>query len=195
MGGRRDLHRGFYSVGGGGVVADDWTSQPAGTQLTDDPNWTLRWDDGATQGRFNYRSGGGIEAVTAPTGPSRRLISRGTVPVDHYVQARYTNAGEFSWVAGRIDDLGNAYYAFYGGSFAGIYRLTAGAFEILDSTTPSTPADALIRLECNGSTIRMLIDGVEEISVNDGNHITQTEAGVGTSGTGGQLADFEMGPL
>ncbi len=185
------------AVATGDVITDDFSSQSAGTQLTDDPNWELLYDGGGgTPGRFDYRSGGGIEAVTAPGGAGRRLVARAeTFDVDHYAEAVYTNDVAFTWVWVRGDSSGNAYYAFYGEDASQIYRLDAGVFTEIAAAFPTTTGGTVVRLEAEGSTIRMLENGVVRHSVTDTNHSTQTQIGVGTSSTGGQLDDFEGGPL
>jgi len=86
-------------------------------------------------------------------------------------------------IVARLADLNNFYLAWINelGSPIQLYSVSGGSFNVVGSWTPSPnplPDPVSLRLECQGSTIRVFVNGTQRISVTDTANTTEGDFGL-----------------
>lgn len=119
---------------------------------------------------------------------------------NQYAQATFVagTAGVYAGIAVRLSISGaDTYYAFYSDCTVDSYfiKYVTGAYTEFALGDP-VPDGSLVRMEANGTIIRVLIDGVQAYSVMDSS-ISSGAAGISgfDSGTGTRIDNWEGGNL
>lgn len=187
-------------VAGGATITEDWDC-PDSTSLNCDLTW-------------NEISGDGFEIVS--NAARSRIIAAATyfaraehdlASSDHYCQADLLWNGATSNTAGVLVRFSSSAATGYegdgnrNGSVRRIVKVVAGGFTTLASEafTPGASTWAF-RLEASGSSLRLLVNGVEELAVTDTAITGNTRCGlraqtVNTAGAYARWDNFQAGDL
>lgn len=93
----------------------------------------------------------------------------------------------------RCSDGSNAYYAYRGGTFVDLYKIVAGTSSYLGSTGPGAVANGdTVALECVGTTIRILVNSVQKLSVTDSSLTAGRAGGYGGGSAAHAWDDFAV---
>lgn len=163
-----------------------------------DPNFTV------VQGTFVGNIGTG--AALEPTGGSNDIayLNSETPAADQYAQMFVDDPLTANGVAGigpgvRVSADGDGYGAVLTGDgdlFLNLY--TNGSYISTLATITSVPMGSLVRLEAEGSTLRVYVDGVLSTTQSDATHASGSLGIIAFSGGGGVSAigtDWEGGNL
>jgi hypothetical protein len=117
---------------------------------------------------------------------------------DTWTQAKMTVSGASMGVGARFPGTAveTGYIWRYNGSDCQLFAVSAGSYSSIGSSYAAVlAAGSILRIECQGTTIRGLVDGVVRATTTNS---SVTTAGVGTlriGGTAGRFDDFAMGSL
>ena len=114
---------------------------------------------------------------------------------DHYAELAISDFGANGvGPCCRFDPSAETFYVAYeDGTSLRLFKVIAGTFGSALGTAASAGAST-VRIEANGTTIRVLDDGVEVINVTDGDITGHTRTGI-VVGLGGDIDFFEAGDL
>lgn len=167
---RRKLRQGFYGF------ADDFNRQNEPLEATAD--WT----------RVGGIAGGATVSTNRVAAVDTNTIGTAylapdTFSSDHFAQAAWlTSTAPGPFICCRITDGNNYVGARYGsvGTQFELFKRVAGAFTILGSFVQALVPGDVIRLECDGDTARVLINGIQRIAPQSlaGSHAGVTRAGL-----------------
>lgn len=150
----------------------------ANENLEASANWTR---SGGSAGDATVASNAVRAITTNATGTA--FLCPDTEAADHYVQAAWlTSAAAGPFLCGRFTDASNFVGARWqsGNARFEIYKRVTGTFTLLGTYTAALVSGDIIRLECDGDTARLLVNGVERIAPVSlaGSHAGVTRAGV-----------------
>lgn len=132
------------------------------------------------------------------------LIGQTTGDTDHYVQAvvyaafAWGGTGNKNYLCARVTDR-NEFFGVSYNTGEGVWELTdAGGFGRIGTYAASlTPGD-VVRLECEGTTLRVKINGVTRITDTNSAKASNVHTGIllrGTPGGDPMIDTYESGPL
>lgn len=122
----------------------------------------------------------------------RHIDNLGT---DHWAQVTVTNTSHDSNALVRVVDSGKFYMGRYLSGKYEIYICNA-TFSLLASLTEAAPAAPFtLRLEAQGSTLRLYSGGVLKVTATNSVHTTGTQAGIRMATAGAVLDDYDSGAL
>lgn len=169
----------------------------ADENLEASPNWT---HDGLIAGGAAIRSNALASLTLNAAGTAYKCPDQGSA--DQYVQfvARATaNSGPF--VCNRLADNANFVGIRNLGGTLEVYRRVGGTLSSLHSSAQGIVSGTVLRLECVGTTFRVLKDGVQVVAFTAINNATLTSTRQGVvarttiTGQNPWIDDFEAGPI
>lgn len=163
--------------------------------------------DRADAGTLGTASGGfswtqvagsiGISSNSAASSTSGNNTARAesALSADHYAQIEVVVQGANGvGPCCRFDASANTFYVAYDdASSLRLFRVITGGFTEIGSAS-SVAAGSIVKIQANGTTIKVFDDGVEVISVTDGDITGNTHTGI-LVGQSGVVDDFEAGDL
>jgi hypothetical protein len=177
------------------LPASDAFTNANGTALTThDASWTLQTDAG-----FRIQSNGVSPHNTVGSLEGGAYWNADTPDDNQYAEVVFT-AGGIGYIGPAVRMATGAdsrYGAYTNGTDSFLFKIVAGTFTQLGATGPAFSNGDTLRIEANGTTIRLLKNGAESISVTDSSLAsgrigitgyssdTNTQA---TSWTGGNLS-------
>ena len=144
-----------------------------------------------------------IASQAANNGPNTNSVARHNTVIlaDHFAQARATPSGGSGDPAVLVRFSASDMTCYMGRYSTGsgaweIHRYVAGAATRIGFTVDSTPASPwLIRLEAQGSTLRLYGDGVLKVTVTDSTITGNTQVGLRLNAFNNTIDDFTAGPI
>lgn len=152
-------------------VTDDFNR--ADSNLESDAAWTLQSGSAGTLSVVSNQ----LELLTGASGGS--IYTHSDTPGSANVYAEMTYVGTSSagtenrmYLGVRNDTSGNGYFILFdvGASSIFLVEFTGGSESIIGFPSPFPATGSVVRIEANGTTIRVLDDGVEIASVTDTAH-------------------------
>ncbi|MEN6537916.1 MAG: hypothetical protein ABFD60_07800 [Bryobacteraceae bacterium] len=155
-------------------------------------NWTV--GAGTPQIYSSSDFGGGGAGVNYATYTAGTLATQNQYAEMVFSVVADTPQGGALWL--RLDGSSNGYEAKFSSDYVEIFRLDAGVpTSIGTDNTVTIAASDVCRFECNGSTIRTLINGVENLSITDANHTAGRSTGLSTSNTTARIESWAAADL
>lgn len=166
--------------GGGGPVGTDNFTGTNGALLSARSNWALNSADSAdfqiqsNQLGISPPATGGIDYAARWTGGAFNANQYAQCVINHNLGGTSEQIGLAVRVA---SDNSLTFYGIYtNGSATNLFKMVSGSWTLIADVTAPTSGDT-IRLEANGTTIRYLINGVQDFSTTDSS-IASGAAGV-----------------
>jgi hypothetical protein len=115
---------------------------------------------------------------------------------DHYSQATIRDTTITNWgVTARHADADNFYLAQAQGTSLTIFKNVSGFTQIAQTTSLTIGQGDVIKLECNGSDIKIYENAVERVSVSDASLSGQVRCGIRSGSSGRLYDDFEAADI
>lgn len=173
------------------TITESFDRADSGTVMGNDLSWTQvagTWGTASNKG-YKAATGSIIEGARADSDLSSD---------DHYSQVVVGGGDNLTahGPAARFASAANTYYVTF--NFADVQyiaKIEAGSQTNLGSGSYTYANDATIKLEANGSTIKMYAGGVEKASVTDSAITGNVRCGVASYGINGTLNNFEAADL
>lgn len=171
-----------------------------GTSFTDDFNRANEALEASSN--WNALLGTGLDVVSnavSVTANGAQVFEcvGATLAADQYAEATLATVASNAGVMARCDGTtDNLYFFRTSGSQWQMFRTVSGATTQIGTNVEAPTAGDVLRIECSGTTIRGLVNGVQKISVTDSTLSSGASAGFRCFNTsGGIWDDFSMGDL
>ena len=196
-----DFNQEKYGVDYNEFIPDDepikLSPLPHNTTITDDfDRASLGADWSVISGTWGIRSNEVLTDGKGATWPNRIKNTNALSSDDHYVQIDFTNdlssSNAFLGPMARWDDSLQTYYwgcIRAGGDIRSYSKVIEGVGTNLDGDTNGSGPPQVVKIQCNGSTIKFYDDGTEIFSVTDTGITGNTKTGLAGHTSNDALGD------